>query len=81
MRTDSKYLFATLNSIQVHTADDIEDVASKIPGTLSPLTGARKIHQLDIKPDGSCTAKLMPMDETSFPVRVRVTKKGVAAGN
>ena len=51
-----------------------------IPGQLTSLHRARDIHQLDFKPDGTMSAKLKPRDPSSFPVRVKVGKKGVGAG-
>ena len=50
-----------------------------IPGQLSSLHRARDIHQLDFKPDGTMSANLKPWDPSSFPVRVKVVKKGVGA--
>ena len=57
-------------------------MASRFPdeGQLTSLRRAREIHQLDFKPDGSVTAKLMPGDSSSFPVTVAVKKKGIGAG-
>ena len=66
--------------LQIHTDDDIEAVASMIPGQLTSLRRAKDIHQLDFKPDGTVSAKLEPGDPSSFPVRVKVVKKGVGAG-
>ena len=51
-----------------------------IPGQLTSLRRAKDIHQLDFKPDGTVSAKLEPGDPSSFPVRVKVVKKGVGAG-
>ena len=50
------------------------------PGQLTSLKRAKDIHLLEFKPDGTVSAKLKPGDPSSFPVRVKVVKKGVGAG-
>ena len=65
--------------LQIHTDDDIEAVASMIPGQLTSLRRAKDIHQLDFKPDGTVSAKLEPGDPSSFSVRAKVVKKRVGA--
>ena len=59
-----------------HTREDINAIKSKINGTPSPLTGALKIHYLDISP-GGVMAKYMPSDANSFAVKIRITRRGM----
>ena len=59
-----------------HTTEDINAIKSKINGTPSPLTGALKIHYLDISP-GGVMAKYMPSDANSFAVKIRITRRGM----
>ena len=61
----------------MHTQEDIDRVEETITGTLTSLQGATLIHQIKYQPNGNMSAKKMPSDETSFPVRVYMKRKGV----
>ena len=60
--------------LHLHTAEDIARVKESIPGQLSSLTGALKIHQISISKEGVMSSKLMPGDEASkiFNIVTRV---------
>ena len=62
----------------MHTEENIDQVVQVLPGKLSSLTGALKIHQLVVSKDGSMSTKQMPAEQAK-PFRITVTVRRAAA--
>ena len=61
-----------------HTEEDISRVRATIPGKLSSLSGAFKLHRITITKEGNLTCRQMPSDPPK-PFRIRVVTRAPAA--